>query len=130
MLKRAGKLIPADLVTQLKIGGRLLKLDDAESALAYFLNVIAAEPKNPIANRDAAIALVKMQKIQAAQPYYETAIDDPTIRLDSKFIELYRLFKKESPTEEIPADPTFPTEPATEQELLDRMRDLLQEPSP
>ena len=130
MLTRAGKLIPADLETQLKIGQRFLELDEAESAVAYFLTVITTEPKNPIANKDAAIALIKMKKIRAAVPYYETAIADPLIRTDSKFVQLKQLFKEPATTQDATTDPTLSPESATEQELLDRMRELMQEPSP
>ena len=134
MLKRAGKLIPADLTTQLKIGQRLLELNDAESALPHFLTVIATEPKNPAANKDAAIALVKMQKIKAAAPYYETAIADPLIRLDPQLAQYSRLFEKQALPKDDVAEPTLSptlsTETATEQEMMDRMRELLAEPSP
>ena len=127
MLKRAGKLIPADLTTQLKIGERFLELGDAESALDHFLTVIATEPKNLIANKNAAIALIKMKKIQMAAPYYKTATADPLIRLDSEFTELKRLFEDSTPAPGTTVDPNFSTETATEQELLDRMKELLQE---
>ena len=128
MLKRAGDLIPADLETQLKIGERLLELGNAEHALDRFLIIIAAEPKNPTANKNAAIALIKMEKIQAAKQYYEIAMDDPIVRLNSEFVQLNQLFGNPPPPEEIAPEPLSSNEAATEQDMLNRLKELMQEP--
>ena len=128
MLNRASSLFPSDVETQIEIGQRLLTLEDAESALPLFLSVIKTDPANVAANKGAAISLIKMQKLRSAESYFKTAIADPTVRLDTEFLKLKSLFDKQiipSPT----GDDSERQSPTTDQEILDRLKNLLEEPS-
>ena len=119
MLKRAGSLSLPDDELQLKIGQRLLYLGDADSALPHFLNVIASQEDSGPANKGAAIALIKMQKRASAFPYFQKAIADPDVRLDTDFLAMEKLFKTSQPLQESDQG----------QDLIDSMKTLLRESS-
>ena len=119
MITRAGSMSPSDQELQLKIGQRLLTLGDADSALPHFLNVIASQADSGPANKGAAEALIKMQKLKTAFLYFQKAIADPEVRTDENFLGLEKLFK---------ASPA-PKKPKQGQDLIDSMKALLQESS-
>ena len=120
MLDRAGALSPADFSMQMKIGQRLLTLDKADSALPRFLNAIASQPESGPANKGAAIALIKMQKLKTAFRYFQKAIADPAIRLDAEFIKLEGHFH-------LSAFPPSLDESKPGQGLIESMKSLLEE---
>ena len=119
MLDRAGPLSPSDYSMQMKIGQRLLDLDAADSALPHFLNAVASQPNSGAANKGAAIALIEMQKLESAAPYFQKAIADPEIRSDANFLQLENLFNASTPE----------VKPDQGQDLLDSMKKLLEEPA-
>ena len=119
MLKRAGPLAPADYAMQIRVGQRLLRLGAAEDALPHFLNAIAAEPDSGTANKGAAMALIELQKLETAFPYFQKAAANPEIKLDADFLELEKLFQPSTPI----------AQPDQGQDLLDSMKKLLDEPS-
>lgn len=120
MLTRAGRLCPANYSMQLRVGHRLLELNDVESALPHFLNAIEVHPASGPANRGAATALIKMQKLDSALSYFQTAIADPKIRFDAEFMKLEQVFRNAKPETSMSA-------PETGDELLERMRQLIQQ---
>ena len=138
MLIKAGDLCPADGSMQLKIGNRLLALGDPESALRHFLNAIDDGGSEFLGNKGAAIALLRMQKQKMAARYFEAAIQSPVVRSDGEFMALSPLFQTQSPAalaESVGAvnksemkDSLRP--PESEQEMIDRLNRLLEEPVP
>lgn len=127
MLVLAGRLSSADYGMQLKIGKRLIELQDAESALPHFLNAIETNPASGPANQGAAIALIKMQKLDAAQPYFQTALADPKIHQDAEFAKLESVFETANP--QASPETSQPESPDAGGDILNQMRQLLEQTS-
>lgn len=133
MLIKAGEMCPSDGAMQLKIGNRILQLGNAESALPHFLNATEDTATQFLGNKGAAVALIKMQKPDSAARYFRKAIQSPAVRSDANFMALQSRFK--TPKSDVgnqaqsSAAPALDS-PTTEQEMIDRLEQLLQDPAP